>query len=159
MMSAGSCGGLARAVPVGIEPVAHELLVETCLALSRLIGILRPEARGVRREHLISQGERAIDRAEFELGIGDDDAMLGGVISCLLVDGKRCVAQSARILLVKHLDRALIAHVLVMIANLGLGRRRVDGLGQLLASMRPSGSSIPQTVPCLRYSLRPLPAR
>lgn len=67
---------LARAVPIGIEPITHELLVEACLALSRLIGILRPEARGIRREHLIGQGERAIDRAEFELGIGDDDAML-----------------------------------------------------------------------------------
>src|SRR6185437_13814624 len=68
-------------VPVeSLEIVAHELLVEARRAGAWPVGVGRPEARGIRRERLIDQGERAalIDY-ELELGVGNDDAAAEGM--------------------------------------------------------------------------------
>ena len=77
---------VARAVPVGVEPIAHELLVKARLALAGLVLVLWPEARRVRRDDLVGQGELAVDQAKLEFRIGDDDAALGRVVGGRLID-------------------------------------------------------------------------
>src|SRR4029077_18564524 len=57
------------------QGVAYELLVEARRAHARAIAVRGPEARGVRRQHLVDEGQCALlVEAEFELGVGDDDA-------------------------------------------------------------------------------------
>ena len=69
--------------------------------------------------------------AEFELGVGDDDALGRGIIGCGLVqldtDAANLVGQLGADALL-HLGEA---DVLVVFAQLGLGRRRENRLGQL----------------------------
>ena len=63
-------------VPVQrLQVVAHELLVEARRAAAGAVGVRGPEPRGVGRQRLVDQRQRAalID-AELELGVGDDDA-------------------------------------------------------------------------------------
>ena len=49
----GQMRGLPRHIPVGLEPVAHELLIEGRLAVARLIALQRPEAGGIRGDSFI----------------------------------------------------------------------------------------------------------
>src|SRR5829696_5869428 len=57
--------------------VAHVLLVERRLAAADLVPVRRPEARGVRRAHLVAEGQRAVRvQAELELRVGEDHAAL-----------------------------------------------------------------------------------
>ena len=58
------------------EVIPQKLLVKAGLSLTRLILIHRPEAGGIRGQHLINQDQLIIDHAEFKLGIRNDDAAL-----------------------------------------------------------------------------------
>src|SRR5262249_7336612 len=65
------------------QPVTHELLVERRRTYADAIFIRGPEARAVRRQHLVDQDDLARwQPAPLELRIGQDDAMtarmLGG---------------------------------------------------------------------------------
>ena len=52
----------------------------------------RPEAGGVGGEDLVAEDQLAVEEAELELGVGEDDAPLGGPVGALLVDAQRDVA-------------------------------------------------------------------
>ena len=122
---------VALAVPVGVEPVAHVLLIEAGLVAARLVGVARPEAAGVGREHLVGQDDFAVDDAELELRVGDDDAVLGGMVAGdgVHLDGQ--VAQLRCGVLAEDLRAALEADVLIVVADLGLRGGREDRLGEL----------------------------
>src|ERR1700736_3682343 len=81
-------------VPVeGLQVVAHELLVETRRAHARAIAVRGPEARGVRRQHFVDEREYALAvDAEFELGVGNDDAAAARVFGREPVQCERGVA-------------------------------------------------------------------
>ena len=67
-------------VPVQrLEVVADVLLVETCLTPSGFIIVKGPEPGGVGRQRLVNEHRFAVEIAEFELRIGDDDATREGV--------------------------------------------------------------------------------
>src|SRR5215469_18687463 len=85
-------------VPVeGFEIIAHELLVEARRAGAGAVGVGGPEPRGVGRERLIDQRQRAalID-AELELGVGNDDAAARGVRRRKLIERDGGVADTGR---------------------------------------------------------------
>src|SRR5687768_8351662 len=73
----------------GREPVAEVLLVEGRLLAARLVPLDGPEPRGVGREHLVDQRDLAIDDAELELGVGDDDPAFARHLRAVAVEGKR----------------------------------------------------------------------
>ena len=70
----------------GFQIVANVLFVERRLRAARLVGSARPEARGIRSEHLVGQDELVAQEAEFEFCVGDDDAASFGVACRALVD-------------------------------------------------------------------------
>src|SRR5205823_10601684 len=53
-----------------LEPVAQRLLVERRGRGAGLPFVRGPEARGAGREHLVADGEGAVDQADLELGAG-----------------------------------------------------------------------------------------
>ena len=109
--------------------------------------VLRPEARRVRRQHFVDQdhvgGRIAVaDQAELELGVGDDDALATrrartprAIDLERQLPSARCDQRRGRSIFAA----SLLADVLV-VAALGLGRRREDRLGQAvgLAQARPA---------------------
>src|SRR5579859_2342659 len=120
------------AVPPGRgRPVAHVLLVEARLAPAGRILVGGPEARGVRRAHLIAEGQGAVPvEAELELGVGQDDPPLAGVLGGELVDRDRDLAHPLGQLPVAHeLGCTLEVDVLV-VALERLGGGGEDRLGK-----------------------------
>src|SRR4051812_18722382 len=72
---------------LGARPVADELLVEGGGRGARLVARRRPEARGVRGQHLVGEDDLGTGAAaELELGVGEDDPALGCVLGAALVD-------------------------------------------------------------------------
>src|SRR3954469_17104657 len=115
--------GLAREAD-GVEPVAHVLLVEAFRALALAPGIERPEARRVRRERLVDEGQRAGRvHPELELGVRDDDAARERVVGGGAVELERRLAHGSRALRADGGLGAREVDVLVMLAGLGLGSR------------------------------------
>ena len=73
-----------RLVPVEcFEIIAHELLVKTGLWPARLVMIRRPEPGRVRSQRLVDQDGLAVENAELELRVGDDNTQARGTLSCL----------------------------------------------------------------------------
>jgi hypothetical protein len=59
-------------------------LVVGRLALADLVLVCGPEARAVGREDFVDEHDLAgLVEAEFEFGVGNDDAALFGVLPCL----------------------------------------------------------------------------
>ncbi len=121
----------AGLVPMSRKPVADELLVEAGLVGALLIGIARPEAGRIGGEHLVGQDDLAVDHAELELGVGDDHAAGRRMVAGGGVHGQGQIAQGDGIVVADQLGAAFKRDVLVMVADLGLGGRGEDGLGQL----------------------------
>ena len=113
--------------------------------MARLIPRKRPEPGGIRRQHLVTQNDLAVlVKPELELGVGDDDPAGQRVVRALLVERDRAVADlrsellaAAREGLLEDLDALLVADILVVVTDLGLGGRRVDRLRQLVALVEP----------------------
>ena len=88
---------LLRQLPivlVALEPIPGELLVKAGLAVAYLKLVRRPEAAGVRGQHLVADHKVAVlVNAELQLGVGNDDAPAQGVVGTLLVDGDGGVPQ------------------------------------------------------------------
>jgi hypothetical protein len=71
--------------------IANAYLVIGRLALANLVLVRGPEARAVRSEDLVDQHDLAgLVEAELELGVGDDDAALFGVLSGLQEISNQC---------------------------------------------------------------------
>ena len=129
---------------------------------ARLVGVARARSGwcpGVM--HLVGQDDLAVDDAELELGVGNDDAVLGGVVAGDGVDLDGQVAQLPwRSSSPRSSDAALEADVLVVAADLGLGGGREDGLGKLGGVHQARGQlDAADGAAGLWYSFRPLPAR
>ncbi len=101
--------------------------------MAGLIAVGGPEARGVRRAHLIADGQGAVGvQAELELGVGEDDPVGAGVIGGVLVEGQRDIADSlGQRAVADQLGGAVEVDRLV-VTHLGLGRRGEQRLGQLV---------------------------
>ena len=135
-----SCGqrraaAARRAVPAGRrrgQPVADELLVERRLRAARLPLVGGPEAGRVRGQHLVGQRPASVAvEAELELGVRQDDAALAGDVAGAGVDGERQLPQLGGDLGADLAGDLLVGDVLVVLADLGLGRRGEDRRGQL----------------------------
>ena len=99
------------------------------VALRQFAG--QPEARAVRRQHLVHQRQRAVlVQAELELGVGDHDAAGQGMGGGGLIEADGGVAHLGRALGPQQAFELREADVLVVIAHGGLGGRREDGRGQ-----------------------------
>src|SRR6266403_4167546 len=77
------------------EVIPYILLIVGILRLARLVGVGRPEARGIRCEHFIRQGDALGGLPKFKLGVGDEDAALPRIIRSLLVDTQGYVTELA----------------------------------------------------------------
>src|SRR6185503_16961172 len=67
----------APRAPDAVQVVAQRLLVEARLRAARTVPIRRPEARAVRRHHLVDERRTALAiTPELELRIRDDDPAL-----------------------------------------------------------------------------------
>src|SRR5580658_4305131 len=75
------------------EIVANVLLVEGGLRFAGRVLVGGPETRRVWRERFVDPDEFAIEKAEFEFCVGDDDAAGGGVFRSLAVNREADVAQ------------------------------------------------------------------
>ena len=140
------------------RPVAHVLLVERRLAAAGLVGVGRPEARRVRRQHLVADDDPAVGgAAELELRVGQDDPALARVVGGERVELDR---QAAQLLeqrpVAEDLGGAVEVDVLVVVAHLGLRGGREDRLGQLVRLAQALGQRDPAD---LAGALVVLPAR
>ena len=74
----GEGAGVLAVFLVGNQPLAHVLLVH--LGSSERVGRVvcsRPEARRVRRVHLVDENQLAVQQAKLVLGIDQDNALFG----------------------------------------------------------------------------------
>lgn len=123
------------------EPVTNVLLVEAFLVLADLVLVCRPVTAGVRREHFVDEDGFAIDFTEFELGVGEDDALGGCVVAGLRVDVEGHVTERRCNLFANDVECLFEADVFV-VANVGLGARRVERLFELLAELQAFGENV-----------------
>src|SRR6266404_7702508 len=77
------------------EVIPYILLIVGILRLARLIGVGRPEARGIRCKNFICQGDALGGLSKFKLSVGDDDAALPRVFCGFCVDPQGDVAELA----------------------------------------------------------------
>ena len=114
-----------------VEVVAHRLLVERRRRRARLPLVGRPEPRRVGREHLVAHDELAVDEAELELGVGDDDAPLERPLRAAACRARaRCRGPAPT----RRRPTRSTARSKEMFSSwpiVGLGRRREHRLGQL----------------------------
>ncbi|KAG0923494.1 hypothetical protein G6F31_019482 [Rhizopus arrhizus] len=78
-------------------------------------------------------------QAEFELGVGNDDALGGGELGSFSVQLERDVADALGQFLAHFLDHVREVDVFVVHAEFGLGGGREDGLGQLAGLLQAGG--------------------
>lgn len=123
-------------VRIRFQPVAGKLLVERRLSVSGLISVGRPEPGTVRSQHLVADDKiPLLVQAELKLGVCDNDAAGQGVIRAFLIEGKRTVAKLrgifftlSRKILFQMSNALFIRNILVVVADLGFCRRRIDRL-------------------------------
>jgi hypothetical protein len=98
----------------------------------------RPEAGRVRRQHLVDEDEApGVVEAELELGVGDDDAAGQGIGGGVAVDAEGHVPDLPGEVLADEVGGVAEAHVLVVLADGGLGGRGIDGLRQPVRLAQP----------------------
>ena len=121
-------GGRLVPAPVGdqgLQVVAHVLLVVTRLFATGLPLVGGPETRTVGGEDLVDQHRlvAALDHAELELGIGQHNAAVAGVVAGQTVKGQGSLLQPEHRFLADDLRAFVEADVLV-VAGIRLGRGR-----------------------------------
>ena len=125
---------------IGFQPVAGELLVEGRLSVAGFINIGRPETGAVGGQHFIAQYHIAVFiQTEFKLGVCDNDASCQGIFRTLLVKsngvilnlGCELLTQDGEVLLQEG-NAMIDRNIILMVANLGFGRRGVNGFRQLV---------------------------
>src|SRR5436190_5719169 len=133
-----------RLVPAGLRrPVAHVLLVEARLRPAGLVAGGRPEARGIGRQNLVGEHDRAVGAAaQLELGVGEEDAVLARVGGGELVQLDRDAAELLQQRPVADdLSRPVEVDVLVVVAYVGLGGLGEDRLRELLRLLESLGQA------------------
>src|SRR5690606_13872245 len=72
----------------GVQPIAHELLVEAGRVAAFAVSVGWPEAARIWGQNLVHQGQGSVFvEAELELGVGDDDSARGRVFDGGAVQG------------------------------------------------------------------------
>ena len=125
---------------IGFQPVAGELLVEGRLSVAGFINIGRPETGAVGGQHFIAQYHIAVFiQTEFKLGVCDNDASCQGIFRTLLVKSNGVILNLGCVFLTLagevlfQVGNALLErNIFIMVANLGFGRRGVNGFRQLV---------------------------
>src|ERR1700722_19168532 len=116
----------AAGAALDVEIIAQRLLVETRLRLAGRVDIRRPEPRTVGGHHLVDQDDMAVlVAAEFEFGVGDDDALVAAEFFTERIDGPRHAFQRVGDLIAEDLAHPRNRDVLV-VTGFGLGRRAED---------------------------------
>src|SRR6202011_3015691 len=119
-----------RLVPIErLEIIAHELLVEARWALTDDKLVFRPEARGIWSEDFIDQEQLIVDLAEFEFGIGHNDAALRRMVAAARIDFETEIFDAVRDFIAENSAAFLHVDVFV-VADVVFCGRREDGLGQ-----------------------------
>ena len=140
-------GGRRGLVPVeGVEVVADELLVEARRAHPRRVLVGRPEAGGVRGQHLVDEDEPAVFvHRELELGVRDDDPARAGVLRREAVEVEGDIADSPGDVGADETARGVEVDVLVVLARFRLGRGGEERLGQAFGLAQTLGQPDPRT--------------
>src|SRR4051794_6688960 len=122
-----------------VKVVAQRLLVETRLRLTGLVRVRRPEPRTVWRHHLVNQDDMAIlIAAEFEFGVGDDDALAAADLFAKRIDRAGHALERICRFIAQDLAHPRDGDVLVM-TGFGLGCRAEDRWIELGAFQQTSG--------------------
>ncbi len=108
--------------------------------MARFVNIGRPEAGAVGGEHFIAQYHIAVFiQTEFKLGVCDNDASCQGIFRTLPVKSNGVILNLGCVFLALagevlfQMGNALLErNIFIMVANLGFGRRGVNGFGQLV---------------------------
>src|ERR1041384_958596 len=114
-----------------LQIVPHILLIERLLGHSRFIFFGRPKTRGIWRKYFICKSYSRQGTAKLKFGIGDDDALLPGIISGFSVNREAEIPQPASVFWVHELGHLLERNVFVMPGG-RLCCRSEDRLGQLV---------------------------
>ena len=147
-------------VPVyPFQVVAYELLVETGRRGSGPVRFGRPEPGRIRGEDLVDQNQFAVQYAEFELRVRDDDAALLGIAGGKGVELQTDVAHLFGGFLPDQGRRLFKGDVFVVHPGLGLGGGRENRLGQPVRLDQPFRLRDAADAPVSRYSFHPEPAR
>src|SRR5579875_2084851 len=126
--------GRGLAPPAPLQPVPQRLLV---VGGGRgpwgpLVG--RPKPGRVRGQHLVADGQPAVDQAQLKRGVGHDDASLGGPGRSPPVGGDADLAGLGGQVGAHQVGRLPVADVLVVAAG-RLGGGCEDRLGERLAAL------------------------
>src|SRR5581483_432639 len=116
----------AAGATLGVEIIAQRLLVEARLRLPRFVDVGGPEPRTVRGHDLVDQDDAPLRvAAEFELGVGDDDAVVAADLLTARVDRARHAFERIGHLRAHDLTHPADRDVFVVTA-LGFGGGRED---------------------------------
>lgn len=129
---------------VGFQPVTGELFVKGRLAMSWLVAVYRPETGAVGSQYFIPQYHVAVlIQSELELGICDNDSFGQCIIRTFFINSDGIVTKLGRIFcalagetLLQIFHTLLIGDILIMISDLCLGGRGIDGLGKLICLLQ-----------------------
>ena len=122
------------------QPVTDELFVIGRLGLARLVLVCRPESGAVRCQDFVSEDHVAVlVETELELRVGDYDPFSKRIVCALFVYGDGKISDllsellaSSREVSFEDFDAPLERDVLIVVADLSLRARRVDGLRKLV---------------------------
>ena len=118
----GQLGGGGDAVQLVLdEPIPQVLLIVAQGGGAHLVLVPVPEAAGIGGEDLVGQHQLAVlVQAKLQLGVGDDDAPLIGVVVALLKQAQAGVFQLLGQLLAQVLYQALVGDAVLIVALGGL---------------------------------------
>src|SRR5690606_20793726 len=97
-----------------LEVIADELLIETRLTAPRRVRVPGPEARRVRRQHLVNQQQLGAEQAELELRVSNDDATRVGVLDTARIELQGEVPQTGNEIATDNFASLRLADVLVV---------------------------------------------
>ncbi len=113
-------------------------------AMSGLVAVYRPETGAVGSQYFIPQYHVAVlIQSELQLGICDNDSFGQCIIRTFFINSDGIVTKLGRIFcalagetLLQIFHTLLIGDILIMISDLRLGGRGIDGLGKLICLLQ-----------------------
>src|SRR5579864_7726348 len=124
-----------------LEIVADVLLVEGGLRTARPVLLDVPEAGGVGGHHLVDEDDLAVEAAELELGVGEDDAGLERTLVTKAVELEAEPLERCRQLASRTIGQLGPGDVLI-VAGGRLGGRCEDRLRQSIALVQASRQAL-----------------
>ncbi len=109
------------------------------LRAAGVVGCGRPVTGGVRSENFIGERDLAVNHAELEFCVGEDEAFARGVLRGFIVDLERECAQSLCLSGSYRLLDGLVGDVFVVAAGVDLGGGSEDGFRQAVGFTKARG--------------------